>query len=265
MPFKINQFEELKKSVERITGTIIPFQDPEVKKFEEGEGLDINRSDILSTNEDELFVVLEDGSIRKSIIHIVDITSWPQEWRNPRFHIYKCEKIQEKSKEGEFHRYKISGRKDKQFLLIRNDEKWYKTLEICWYCLKLYNKKKNCDETKESFPFEKWIKNPLSGLDLPKVELDICTIPNIYTESWSKISKKLREQKKYLCERCGRDFSNQECKKFLHVHHIDSDKRNNTRKNLKVLCIECHSDEFNHSHIKQGFLYKEWLKIKKLS
>ena len=87
------------------------------------------------------------------------------------------------------------------------------------------------------------------------------TIPRLYTKDWNKISKKRKEQVGYKCEACGVNFSlKKDCQKFLHTHHIDADKSNNIRENLKVLCIECHSKEHNHSHIKHNKQYKEWLK-----
>lgn len=36
------------------------------------------------------------------------------------------------------------------------------------------------------------------------------------------------------CQECGRS----QCK--LHVHHIDENPQNNTRSNLKTLCVRCH-------------------------
>ena len=167
---------------------------------------------------------------------------------------------------GKKHRYKASSRKDGKFYLIkkekRGNEPEPEPLEICSNCLKQYNNQYTSNKTKQNFPLKEWIENPMSDSDLPKVELDLCTVPNRYTDNWHKISRKRREQEQYICQECGKDFSDKECKKFLHVHHSDSDKRNNTRENLKVLCIECHSKEYNHGHIKQSPMYKEWLRSK---
>lgn len=254
MSIQLNQFKELLSAVKRFK--VINFDEIE---FETGKGLDIDLSDIFSTNEGKLFVILKNGSIRQAIIHIVDISSWRENWGYPRFHIYECEKIKEMSMRGRNHRYKASKGKDNKFYLIKKDKKGNEFLEICSYCLNKYNNQYNSNETKQSFPLKEWIENPTNDSDLPKVELDICTVPNRYTESWPKISRKRKEQEQYICQECGKDFSDKECKKFLHVHHIDADKRNNTRENLKVLCIECHCKEHSHGHMKQNSMYKEWL------
>ena len=219
-------------------------------------------SDIFSTNKEELFIILKNGQIRKSIIHIVDISSWNENWKNPRFHIYKCKKIKEMQSSGKQHRYKASTGKNNKFYLIKRDKQWNETLEICSFCLEKYNEQFNSNKTKQNFPIKKWIDTPMSDSELPKVELDICTVPNCYTENWTKISKKRKEQEDYICQECGKDFSDKECKRFLHVHHIDANKRNNTPENLKVLCIECHCKKPDHGHIKQSNEYKKWLKSK---
>ena len=230
--------------------------------MKQGEGLDVDSSDIFSTNTGELFVILKDGSIRKTIIHIVDISSWRENWGYPRFHIYECEKIKEMQNRGKKHRYKASGRKDSEFYLIKKDKKWNETLEICSYCLNEYNNQFNFNKIKQNFSLGEYIESHINHSKFSDVQLDICTVPNAYTKSWSSISKKRKEQENYICQTCGQGFSDKECKKFLHVHHIDANKRNNTPENLKVLCIECHCKEHNHGHIKQSPMYKEWLKSK---
>ena len=40
---------------------------------------------------------------------------------------------------------------------------------------------------------------------------------NDYTNSWSTLSRRFREEKKWKCEGCGNDFNNQKAQ--LHVHH----------------------------------------------
>ena len=232
------------------------------REFED-EGLDIDDlSNIFSTNKGELFVILRNGSIRKAIIHIVDISTWNENWGYPKFHIYFCKTIEEMQNKGKKHKYKASSRKDGRFYLIKEKKRWNEPLEICSNCLTLYNDQFREYKTKKNFPLKEWIKNPMSDSELPKVALDICTVPNRYTDNWHKISKTVKERENYICQTCKKDFSSKECKKFLHVHHNDSDKRNNTIENLIPLCIECHSKKHNHGHMKQNSMYKKWLKSK---
>ena len=256
MPIQLNQFKELLSAVKKFK--IINFDEI---KFEKGEGLDRDLSDIFATNNKELFII-SDGLIKKSVIHIVDISFWRDNWGYPKFHIYRCETIKEMQSKEKIHRYKASKGVNNEFYLVKKDKQWKETLELCSYCLNKYNSQCNTNKIKQDFSIKEWIEKPMSGSELPELELDIYTIPNRYTEEWSNISYKRKEQANYTCQACEKDFSNKECKGFLHTHHVDANKRNNTRENLRVLCIECHCKEHNHGHMKQSSNYKEWLRSK---
>ncbi len=259
-PFHLNKFQSLVESVKKFGITSFsPTEIEEEKQQFENEGLDINIPDILSTNNGELITVLKDGSIRKTIIHIVDISSWRENWGHPRFHIYSCEKIKEMLDKGKKHRYKASSRKTGRFFLIKGKKEWEKSLTVCSFCLTMYNKQFNFQKTKQSFPLKEYIEKPIKHLGFSDISLDDCTVPNIYTNSWPKISRMIKERGQYICSFCKKDFSNSECRKFLDTHHINADKRNNITENLKVLCIKCHSEEHNHSHIKKSKRYEEYL------
>ena len=261
MSIKLTQFQELLSAVKKFG--VINFDETKFEKnLEKKEGLETDLSDIFSTDTGDLFIVLKNGIIRRAVIHIVDISSWRENWKYPRFHINECKKIKDMKAKGRKYRYRASIAKNNKFYLIRNEKQWYEAIKICSYCLTQYNEKYNSSYTKESFPLIEWIRNPMNANQFPKVKLGICTVPNCYTKSWSKISDKRREQVKYTCQECNKDFSDKECQRFLHTHHIDANKRNNIKENLKVLCIECHSKEYHHAHIKKSNQYNEWLKSK---
>ena len=232
---------------------------PEEKKLET-EGLDIDISDVFSTDEGNLFVILKNGSVKKAVIHIVDISSWKVQWGDPRFHIHSCEKIQEMQAKGKNHRYRASSRKDGKFYIIKENKKLEKALSICSYCLTEYNAKLKCNETKTTFPLKSYLKAPVNHSRFSNIPLDECTIPNTYMQNWPIISKKMKERVKYKCSLCKGDFSHPECRGFLDTHHINSNKRDNTSENLQVLCIQCHSKQYNHNHIKTTNRYREYLK-----
>jgi len=83
-----------------------------------------------------------------------------------------------------------------------------------------------------------------------------------YTVDWKQISWAVREKDKYTCQSCGRNLANHEYQFFLEVHHIDGDKKNNSRSNLKSLCVLCHS-QVNDRHKHNYSTGTNYMKIKK--
>ena len=82
---------------------------------------------------------------------------------------------------------------------------------------------------------------------------------------WKKLSQRQREQEKWRCQACN--LSLHRHKYYLHTHHIWGTRYNNP-KDLRVLCIGCHSEQprGNHYLLKgtrdyQGFMKrygKKW-------
>ncbi len=74
-----------------------------------------------------------------------------------------------------------------------------------------------------------------------------------YVAMWSQISSAYREKHHWKCEKCHIDLKGG--RKYLHVHHVDGNKLNNTEKNFRALCVLCHA--FEHEYQLQsgdGFL-----------
>jgi 5-methylcytosine-specific restriction endonuclease McrA len=65
-----------------------------------------------------------------------------------------------------------------------------------------------------------------------------------YHPSWDLISKAVRLKANDKCELCHADNGENHwftgSKVVLTVHHIDRDKKNNSRQNLIALCQRCH-------------------------
>jgi len=70
----------------------------------------------------------------------------------------------------------------------------------------------------------------------------------MYPKHWDKISKEYRENANWICEKCNTSFGDN--RQSLHVHHIDGVKSNIIGTNLKVLCKECHAEQFGHGRMK---------------
>lgn len=85
---------------------------------------------------------------------------------------------------------------------------------------------------------------------------------NTYSNDFEAISRKVRSDYGWCCQRCGIDLSAN--RKWLHTHHINGLKHDNNRENLEVICIGCHAEEPSHGHIKNTPAYYEYLKAKNL-
>jgi len=264
---KFTKFQELWSVVnefklDRISKT-------EVKIFYEL-GLDTDLSDIFTLDNDSLITVLVDGRVIKTIVYISEVSeNYIEKWSFPKFHIFNCKTLIRMKEEGRLYRYKKTLRSDGKFFMLvsnsyGNSKQVFEELEICGNCLNLYNKAYNKNYSKRTFLIENFIKEPIistDSLDSFEFKDDFETLPRFYTKSWKEISLKLKKEKNYTCEKCGINL--RKASKYLHTHHSDANPLNNMISNLKVLCIECHSNEFNHSHIKESLDYQKFLDYKK--
>ncbi len=55
------------------------------------------------------------------------------------------------------------------------------------------------------------------------------------------IKKKIRKRYNYICQLCGDKIIKQKLRKFLCIHHIDFNKKNNSEENLTPLCNFCNT------------------------
>lgn len=214
--------------------------------------------------------VLNDGTFtfkgRRVIVYIRDVTAYREEYRMPKFHLAMCETLLAMKDEGRYEkRYVVSARDDGLFPVqkIRNNRVVSSEecrLDVCQNCLhglryKAFNKnqpgkKKRSfiqDFSIDSF-FEEFGRSPVWSLPL----YDSTHAPtNIYSVEFYEIARRIKEERGYICEeiKCKRDLSKFKHQRFLHAHHIDGDKSDNSRPNIKLLCIRCHAKMFQHWHV----------------
>lgn len=185
----------------------------------------------------------------------------------PKFHFYQCTTLESMRNQGRFKRYVATQRKNGYFLIDKmndgNTEHDVETkLDVCRNCLNKYNQHSQKRYTVENFDIAEFFEH--FG-DSRFAETPTHTDENApvsgYSDDWNEISKRLREQFSYVCQQCGIDLSSH--KNLVQTHHANGVKSDNSSSNLKVLCIECHSDQPSHGHMKSSAL-REILEIQQI-
>ena len=164
----------------------------------------------------------------------------------PKFHFMNCEALKNMT-EARLKRCRLSCRTDGIFTM--SDNKQHK-LEVCRYCLKEFRElikpksisqfywRKKFSITKLFNYLEESGKRFIDAELWAKIKMGVI-LSNDYPSHWQNISSVSRASKRYKCERCGADLSEQPY--LLHVHHINGVKSDVNPENLINLCAMCHN------------------------
>lgn len=210
--------------------------------------------------------VANDGTLEyawiKIVVYIRDQHSkgfnFDNETSNYKFHFYNCGTISWYRKDWKFD-WKYVANRSKRFHvnlidyweIIRTNLEL--DLNVCKQCLqcfhyKWYVKHSGLEEKNiyNNFTRKEYFESFKSKVSIPKHN-HISKPLDIYPENWKQISLQARKRTLYKCEDCWLDVL--ETKKWLHVHHLDHNKWNNSPSNHRVVCIACHNNYHNHSII----------------
>lgn len=225
-------------------------------------GLHTTLDDIFNSDTEELFTVLKDGSVHKTLVYI---SERPQSyidrgWALPKFHMFNCTTMKDMRIKKKGDRYHKAAKLDGIFglnIVQENGTKKYveEHLKVCKNCLNVYNKYYKDDVKEETFILKEYLNKPMmEWKPLITEEEDMTVIPRFYARNWKQISDAMKKQKNYTCQECYTKLDG-DMKQYLHTHHVDANPGNNDQGNLKVVCIGCHAEEHNHGHIKSSPAY----------
>jgi hypothetical protein len=252
----------------------VTFSGPTYKELKDlkGQGVDVELDEVLEN---------EDGTLRyknkRVILYIRDVAGYSKNYGDPRFHVSNCRTIQEMRSNNRFGRYVVANRDDGLFSVNVGESRKSadKKLQVCQNCLdylsydgfELQWEQHTRQRTVGQFKISRFFEIYPRSLHYEIPSYNSANAPrNSYSNNFSEISKSYRESVDWKCEGlfCGVNLNASEHRKFLHVHHQDGQKNNNSRQNLKALCLNCHANEFQHQHMRSLPEYEDFLAIRKM-
>jgi hypothetical protein len=228
----------------------------------EGDGLDIDAKAI---------GVSDDGTLKyknkRVLLYIRDIGGIGGRHSLPRYHVAYCKTLETMQRDQRFARYVVATRDDGHFQLNLVSERrpTVERLDVCQMCLARIRwegfafdwPQQPRRETVQRFTLTRYFERYPKDLISVRPDHDADTAPlNDYPDDWGAISERIKRERGYRCERCGRDMHAH--KQHFHAHHRDGQKNNCAPHNIELLCLCCHANEPLHAHMKSLPKYREF-------
>jgi len=221
------------------------------------EGVDVSLEDLelrgglLTLKGQQVLLYIKDHRFRD------DVLTDPE--RGNRFHVADCRTLQEMRAKNRFQRYVATERRSGKFKIDCKDinDHVYETestLLVCKNCLTLLdynNYSLNRSAVWDAFDLDEFFGMYATFFPYRPTRMDEIAIPEQYVKDWSPLSRYVRENQNWTCEKCGITLDGAAERKWLHTHHKNGRPSDNRMANLEALCIECHA----------GSHPKGWIKV----
>jgi hypothetical protein len=243
----------------------------ELDRLYKGDGLEVNLDEV---------DVLDDGTLvyknSRVLLYIRDVHPYQEQIDLPKFHVAHCPTLKNMNEIGRSHRYLISARIDGTFRLNVFRGSIMKTentsLNVCQNCLgtlEFNGFKNNLTRSERTLHVNAF--TPANFFEqYPRLldgtghgEANVAPI-NAYPLDFPKLSTQVRSAADWRCQEvtCKYDCSSPSLRLYLHVHHLDGNRANSSRRNLMAVCVECHAKKPKHSHVKNTPQYQAFMRIR---
>lgn len=168
-----------------------------------------------------------------------------------RYHVADCATLKGMREQGRFERYVVTNDTSGEFLISGMGIEGKARLQVCQNCLSALNYKGWStgairNEILYHFNMGEFFATYSSFFPhMPSRNAE--DMQTGYSDDWAKISSHYRVEKGFCCEECNVNLKAH--RTLLHVHHINGVKSDNKPKNLKALCLDCHSKQPAHQHM----------------
>src|SRR5688500_17001542 len=239
------------------------------------EGLDIPLSDVQ---------VLADGTLaykgRRVVLYIRDIKQYRQASDDNAlslFNVADCDKLREMKENNRYQRYVVATRDTGKFHInlmppgSRQFTKMDAELRVCQRCLSRLNWRNFAMERRstqgrrdavDNFKlFDFFQEYGRSFVNQEPQHTDLTAPINNYTSDFKVIADKKKRERGFKCEECKLVLV--QYQHFLQAHHSNGLQHDNSDGNIIILCIECHSQQYNHGHMHGLDLLREFRSLRR--
>jgi len=195
-------------------------------------------------------------------------------WQMPRFHFANCAEFQEAVQRNRWARYVVAIKEDGNFAInkvhkfggTKRDSLRLITCEQCLNALEFDGFSFDLPEFKRrrivnSFSIGKFFTRYPKCLVVEDPGQRAEAEPNDgYVRDFSEFSARMKRERGYQCDSCKIVLVAPSVHKFLHVTYTEEAKRNPNPRNVKVLCLRCHTEQPKHAHMKSLLEYREFIR-----